>query len=75
MELLPEDSLTGADLYSICSDASLAAVTRMIRAGQHDETVHVTRDDVESALDGFVPSVTKEDLAYYDSVAETMKAK
>ena len=77
--MLPSDvELTGADLYAICSEASLNSVSRAIRAaedGDIDPSTHtltVCRDDFVEAVDQFVPSVSEGELRYYESIKNTV---
>lgn len=73
--LLPKD-LTGADLYSICSEASLAAIAEKINQIENCDTkcneISVSLNDFETALQRFTPSVTKDDLAYYENVHKSI---
>ena len=73
--LLPK-GLTGADLYSICSEASLVAIAKKIRAiesnEERDRKIVVAKSDFVEALRKFTPSVTVEDLTYYESVHEAI---
>ncbi|XP_031632142.1 peroxisome assembly factor 2 [Contarinia nasturtii] len=73
-ELLKQD-MTGADIYSICSNAWLNAVRRCITAYKtvEDEKnitltaddVHVGLDDFHKAISKFVPSISKKDMEYF----------
>ncbi|XP_055389388.1 peroxisomal ATPase PEX6 [Condylostylus longicornis] len=74
--ILKED-MTGADLYSICSNAWLSAVRRIITAHQKDKTkkgeevtnkIIVEMEDFERAYEKFVPSVSKKDLEYFSKL-------
>ncbi len=70
--------LTGADLYAICSEASLAAVARTIKELEaakccsEDLKLIVKAVDFETALSSFVPSVTSDELKYYESIKDNM---
>ncbi|XP_063233830.1 peroxisomal ATPase PEX6 [Bacillus rossius redtenbacheri] len=71
-EMLPRH-LTGADIYSVCSNAWLSAVGRRIAASQSgspDEMspVVVASLDFAAAARSLVPSVTPEDLAYFQEL-------
>lgn len=73
-KLLP-DSMTGADMYSICSNAWLSAVRRTIHRYEADrqpedaevtaEQVIVTLADFKLASGNFVPSVSVKDMQYF----------
>ncbi|KAJ6645275.1 Peroxisome assembly factor 2 [Pseudolycoriella hygida] len=71
-ELLKED-MTGADLYSICSNAWLSAVRRTVTQRKTDsqlmpENIVVNIDDFKQAASNFVPSISKKDLEYFNKL-------
>lgn len=76
-ESLKQD-MTGADIYSICSNAWLSAVRRTVSTFKQNEKgndkslsandVLVNLDDFQQAMSKFVPSISKKDMHYYDSI-------
>lgn len=70
--------MTGADIYSICSNAWLSAVRRTILQHQRsDNTVDdslnsddviVNLDDFKTATLKFVPSINKRDMEYFNKL-------
>ncbi|XP_037048405.1 peroxisome assembly factor 2 isoform X3 [Bradysia coprophila] len=75
-ELLKQD-MTGADLYSICSNAWLSAVRRVITQHKTDksnqptlmpENIVVNIDDFKQAATNFIPSISKTDLEYFNKL-------
>lgn len=75
--MLP-DSMTGADMYSICSNAWLSAVRRTIHSHEQTQTsdhpaaseltaanVLVNAADFTTAAGNFVPSVSAKDMEYF----------
>lgn len=73
--LLKQD-MTGADIYSICSNAWLTAVRRFINndskclKSHNDEDlsaddVFVNIDDFQMAISKFVPSINPKDMEYF----------
>lgn len=83
LTMLPEDEVTGADLYAICSEASLHAVAREVRKLEEEATdekdllgecpvLTVGKGDFESAVAEFVPSVGKDELKYYQQVKDSL---
>ena len=78
------ESLTGADFYALCSDAMLNAITRKINliekrkldkksvdvnSIENDSVeIFVSREDFRLAAQKLVPSVSREDLNYYQSL-------
>ncbi|KAL9653824.1 hypothetical protein ABK040_012885 [Willaertia magna] len=65
-------NLTGADFYAICSDAFMNAVVRLTEedgsAQKSHHEVIVTQHDFEQALAKITPSVSKEDMARYETL-------
>ncbi|XP_055541680.1 peroxisomal ATPase PEX6 [Wyeomyia smithii] len=66
--------MTGADLYSICSNAWLSAVRRAIRRASKDENsddgigpehVIVNESDFKAAMKKFIPSINPADMEYF----------
>ena len=72
-EMLKED-VTGADLYSICSNAWLSAVRRIVmneKAEEKDVTadkVVVNMEDFKKACEKFIPSINKADMEYFNQL-------
>ena len=60
-------SVTGADLYALCSDAMLHAIKRCIATGA--QVPEVTGDDFAAALLQFMPSVSINELQRYEAIA------
>ncbi|XP_042860245.1 peroxisome assembly factor 2-like [Penaeus japonicus] len=75
-ELLPL-TLTGADLYALCTDAlynALHRITCKIAAGEVDKdeaVVCVEEADLSVAASRLVPSVTPSELAHYKALNTT----
>lgn len=72
VSLLPA-KLTGADLYSVCSHAWLIALRSLINKLTHDgssipSAVEVGVEDFREAISSLTPSVSKEDLAYFQGI-------
>jgi len=70
--------LTGADLYSLCSNAMLASIERniaLIKQGhvmnQNDRML--TREDFDQAAKRLVPSVSIKDLQSYQELERKIK--
>lgn len=66
-------TLTGADLYALCSDAMLCAIKRRIAQLESGETTSQTDVVVEErdfliALDRLVPSVSDQELQHYQII-------
>lgn len=69
-------NVSGADISAIAADASLKAVARKIsELNDHDiapdlvdREVTVSGDDFEAAIADFSPSISAEDLQYYESI-------
>jgi peroxin-6 len=72
-DLLKED-VTGADLYSICSNAWLSAVRRIVTSkkdGDEEvtpEKIIVNMDDFQVSLKKFIPSINKADMEYFNQL-------
>ncbi len=66
-------SLTGADFYALCSDAMLTAISRSIKKIESEKMVEcsteifVRRQDFVDAAEKLVPSVSENDLGYYEN--------
>ncbi|KAJ4436081.1 hypothetical protein ANN_18708 [Periplaneta americana] len=76
VSLLP-DNLTGADLYSVCSRAWLSAVRTKICNLKCDDsslspTIEVEMQDFRTAINNLVPSVSVEDLAYFQQIKKRL---
>lgn len=75
-ELLPL-TLTGADLYALCTDAlynALHRITCKIAAGEIDKdeaSVSVGEEDLAVAASHLIPSVTPSELAHYKALSTT----
>lgn len=76
VELIPMD-VTGADLYSVCSNAWLSAVRRQIEMFERkkvqvkdmiSENLVVSLEDFKNSLKIFVPSLIQTDMAYFNSL-------
>jgi peroxin-6 len=72
-------TLTGADLYALCSDAMLNAMKKNIEeyeAGtkriEDNELLLITESDFRAALENLQPSVTEEDLKQYQEIRHRM---
>jgi peroxin-6 len=64
---------TGADLYALCADALLKCMSRTIASiegGKNDAKVKVTQSDFMDALRELTPSVSKAELARYESIRD-----
>ena len=79
LEKIPAN-LSGADLYALASNANLGAISRHIQviemnndANYDDVRVYVTNEDFENALLTLTPSVSPEDLKYYDSLQKSVR--
>ncbi|XP_056136218.1 peroxisomal ATPase PEX6 [Lampris incognitus] len=72
--------LTGADLYALCSDAMMAAITRKIalitRGLETEESpLLLSAEDFTSALENLQPSVSDGELLRYQHIQQTLAAK
>ena len=73
--LLPK-GLTGADISSLVSEAALLAVTRcveVVEAGGEEKLGEVTGQDFMTALEQLSPSVSQQELAYYQSLRTSLR--
>lgn len=78
---LMKQEMTGADIYSICSNAWLSAVRRVISAHQVNEQdsdktltaadVIVKEEDFRDAISKFVPSINKKDMEYFKNLRKS----
>ncbi|XP_053670000.1 uncharacterized protein LOC128720360 [Anopheles nili] len=75
-ESLTQD-MTGADMYSICSNAWLSAVRRTVKEaiagdaideGLNANQVIVGEDDFREAIKKFIPSISPSDMAYFNQL-------
>ena len=69
-------ALTGADFYALCSDAMLAAISRAVKKIESEKAekeeassteIFVSLEDFIEAADKLVPSVSEDDLGYYQN--------
>ncbi|KAJ8936011.1 hypothetical protein NQ318_000669 [Aromia moschata] len=74
-------NITGADFYGICSNAWLSAVRKLIEAVQagqleadqiNQEDVVVDFEDFSVAVANVKPSITSEDLEYFDKLKKEL---
>lgn len=80
-DLLKQD-MTGADIYSICSNAWLSAVRRTVLEHKtNDEDKQLTAadvicqlDDFRQAISKFVPSINKKDMEYFNNLRSSYSA-
>ncbi|XP_062135156.1 peroxisomal ATPase PEX6 isoform X1 [Drosophila sulfurigaster albostrigata] len=72
-----KSEMSGADLYSICSNAWLSAVRRTINNHVNDglsakelsaENIIVESDDFTTSFNKFVPSISQTDLEYFKNL-------
>ncbi|XP_075168854.1 peroxisomal biogenesis factor 6 isoform X2 [Haematobia irritans] len=72
--------MSGADLYSICSNAWLSAVRRTIDLhvkGELDDddliadSIEVIAEDFTKSFRKFIPSISREDLEYFNKLKST----
>lgn len=72
-------NLTGADLQSVCSNAWLNAVKRIIESSDNNQQpkgpVVVTFDDFINAINVLVPSVTNDELDRYEKLQKQLSCK
>uniref|UniRef100_A0A182PGP4 Peroxisomal ATPase PEX6 n=1 Tax=Anopheles epiroticus TaxID=199890 RepID=A0A182PGP4_9DIPT len=75
-ESLKQD-MTGADMYSICSNAWLSAVRRTVKEAIAGDSIDerlsadqviVTEDDFKEAIKKFIPSISPTDMAYFNQL-------
>lgn len=77
-ELLPF-TLTGADLYSLCTDALYTALHRTIqdvtegKVKEEEAEILVKEEDFKVAVELLVPSVTPEELVRYQSLKSNQR--
>lgn len=78
-----KQDMTGADLYSICSNAWLSAVRRAIRGANKNECsedglgpehVIVNESDFKTALKKFIPSISPADMEYFNRLRTNFSA-
>ncbi|XP_040155744.1 peroxisome assembly factor 2 [Anopheles arabiensis] len=81
-ESLKQD-MTGADMYSICSNAWLSAVRRTVKEaiagdsideGLNADQVIVTEDDFKESVKKFIPSISPADMAYFNQLKGNFSA-
>ncbi|XP_055855099.1 peroxisomal ATPase PEX6 isoform X3 [Episyrphus balteatus] len=86
VDILNED-MSGADLYSICSNAWLSAVRRAIEKHRQEEAeaededsevdellpedIIVRMEDFERSFEKYIPSIAKKDLEYFNKLKST----
>uniref|UniRef100_A0A182QM46 Peroxisomal ATPase PEX6 n=1 Tax=Anopheles farauti TaxID=69004 RepID=A0A182QM46_9DIPT len=72
-----KQDMTGADMYSICSNAWLSAVRRTVKEaiagdsideGLSADQVVVTEEDFQEAIKKFIPSISPTDMAYFNQL-------
>lgn len=76
-DMLKED-MTGADLYSICSNAWLSAVRRKVLENEENKDaseVMVSFEDFQSAAKKCIPSVSKSDIEYFNKLKTQFNQK
>ncbi len=61
-------NFTGADAYALCTDAYLMAVKRVIGGQAENAQIHVTMADFERAVRQCAPSVSMEELQFYEKI-------
>lgn len=77
-----KQDMTGADLYSICSNAWLSAVRRAIRGikdptsedSLNPEDVVVNESDFKAAMKKFIPSISPADMEYFNRLRSNFSA-
>jgi peroxin-6 len=76
------DNLTGADLYSVCSNAWLRAVRRILKDSDAnseeslaDTPVVVTMEDFLEASRDLVPSISKDELLRYERLKGQLSSR
>jgi peroxin-6 len=70
-KMLPRN-FTGADSYALCSGAWLIAVKRIIEEKSSQDVVTVSMGDFEKAASAAKPSISVEELNYYEKIKEEM---
>ncbi|XP_066256260.1 peroxisomal ATPase PEX6 isoform X2 [Euwallacea similis] len=68
MVLKSPNNITGADFYGICSNAWCSAAKRLI------ETIKKDDQDFISAIENVKPSISKEDLKYFENLKKEMSS-
>lgn len=63
-----ESIYTGADMYALCADAYLNALTRCISQRKTMDAVVVEHDDFEKAANELTPSVGRSELLRYENL-------
>lgn len=71
-KMLPKN-FTGADSYALCSSAWLIAVKRRIGQGLTEGDVVVSMEDFAQAVSSISPSVSMEELKYYEQMRQNFK--
>ncbi|KAH8413661.1 hypothetical protein KR222_003089, partial [Zaprionus bogoriensis] len=72
-----KNEMSGADLYSICSNAWLSAVRRIIKNSPESGTelsaqhIVVESEDFVTSFNKFVPSISQTDLEYFKNLKES----
>jgi SpoVK/Ycf46/Vps4 family AAA+-type ATPase len=62
-------NFTGADAYALCTDAYMMAIKRALASGAEDKSaLVVTMADFMRAVDQCAPSVSMEELAFYEKL-------
>ncbi|XP_053695230.1 peroxisomal ATPase PEX6 [Sabethes cyaneus] len=78
-----KQDMTGADLYSICSNAWLSAVRRAIRGTSKEENIDdklgpedvvVNESDFKAAMKKFIPSINPADMEYFNKLRTNYSA-
>ena len=71
------DTLTGADIASLVSEAAMLAISRTVdvikKTGDMDQEVKVTLEDFTQALETLVPSVSDKELKSYESLKQNLR--
>ena len=71
------DTLTGADIASLVSEAAMLAISRTVdvieKTGDMDQEVKVTLEDFTQALETLVPSVSDKELRSYESLKQNLR--
>ena len=71
------DTLTGADIASLVSEAAMLAISRTVevieKTGDMDQEVKVTLEDFTQALETLVPSVSDKELGSYESLKQNLR--
>ncbi|XP_062560981.1 uncharacterized protein LOC134225156 [Armigeres subalbatus] len=77
-----KQDMTGADLYSICSNAWLSAVRKAIKAVKepigedvlNPDDVVVHESDFKTAIKKFIPSISPTDMEYFNQLRNNFSA-